>query len=49
MTKLHWILLGLCILGLAHPAFWLLAVVVYEAVVKHGRTILGAWLASKID
>jgi hypothetical protein len=49
MTRLQWILLGLCILGLANPAFWLLAIVIYEAVSKRGRTIVAAWLASKID
>lgn len=49
MTRIQVILLVLFFLGIAWPGFWIIAVVLFEVYVKHGRTILAGWLASKMD
>lgn len=48
MTRLHWILVGLCLLGLVNPVFWLLGAVLYEFCIRKGKTAMAMWLATKI-
>lgn len=48
MTQVKWVAVVLFLLGFAHPAFWVGAIIAME-VARGGTDVIAVWLEGKID